>query len=112
MVQLVIKLAGKSFRIREIGESIIGFIWGSRDLIAKCRATRSTCMDWNLSDLPGKLLLRISDVFFVARLNLAFVNFERMSGAQILLADARLRPLSYYSTKKSKMTLCCKVLKE
>ena len=30
---LAIRLAGKSIRVREVGESIIGFIWQSKDFI-------------------------------------------------------------------------------
>ena len=34
MDQLKINLGGKSFRIREIGENVINFIWESKDFVA------------------------------------------------------------------------------
>lgn len=37
--QLVVTLAGKSFKIREIGEKIVQFIWESKDLITTAAST-------------------------------------------------------------------------
>ena len=57
---LTLTLAGKPIKIREIGESIIGFIWQSRDIISPVANTEPhVALAW--SGVSLLLLVRLSD---------------------------------------------------